>query len=180
MILSPRLAIEYKVITSPNRPFDDNQIQQNGVDCRVAQIRKISPNGVLDVPGDKPDMHDLQTDPEGYYYLQPLVAYSILCHEYIHMPWHLGGEIIIRSTFNRNGVFGRSSWYDPGFRNFGGLTIYPFVHTRIKIHERIGQLICHHGQPANLYGGDYLDDAVKGNAGPGFKMHDENPLETGE
>lgn len=155
MILSPQLALDNNILTSPEKPFDDDQIQQHGVDVRVHKMFKIANNSLLVVPGKKPDFRNMDTDEDGYYHLRPLTAYSVLCHEFAEIPWHLGAEVIIRSTLNRNGVFGRSSWYDPGFRNYVGFTMYPFLHVMIKQDERVGQIIFTSGQPANLYNGKY-------------------------
>ena len=82
---------------------------------------------------------------------------NILLNEQIELPANLCGELKIRSTYSRQGIFLSSGFWDSGFKGTLGCTLYNMSDKIIIIpqNERICQFVCLEAESASLYNGKY-------------------------
>lgn len=131
MQINPKKIIEEGVLT----PASHTEVQQNGIDCTVAEGIIIPPKGFINV------------------FLQ----------ETVNIPSNYFMTFHHRSSFSRKGVFITSGVYDSGFCGSMGCSIYNMsdeaVH--IPINTRVGQAVFWEANPASLYNGQYQHDFAK-------------------
>lgn len=108
-------------------PCEFTQVQQNGVDLTVSE----------DVFLDRGE------------------SKNILLNERIKIPIDMCGELKIRSTYSRQGVFLSSGFWDSGFEGTLGCTLYNMGNKEILIpkNERVCQFISFHAKAASSYNG---------------------------
>lgn len=89
--------------------------------------------------------------------LKPKESKNILLNESVKLPSMLCGELKIRSTYSRKGIFLSSGLWDSGFEGNLGCTLYNLGNEIIIIpkNERICQIVCYEAESANLYNGKY-------------------------
>lgn len=123
---------------------DDEQIQQVGIDMRVRAIIEIDGSGV----------HYTADVAVKELLLKRGYAYELILDK-VSMPRDKWGYIWGRSSFNRSGVFIRSSIIDPGYVGEVGVTAYCFANKLLLIGDRVGQLVVFPASPAKIYKGQY-------------------------
>lgn len=163
MLISPKYLVENEIITFPEHIIVSEHIQQNGIDIDCLELTHLSytttpaifkdsshkPNPVLLTPTEI-----TKSGIQGWL-LKKGEAYSFNSSFEINIPKNMGGQVVGRSTFNRQGLLIRSSWFDSGFKGTLGATIYCFNDCFIETGVRIGQFIMHSGESAGLYAGQY-------------------------
>lgn len=166
MVVSPKLLIKKKIVTFPKKILIEKYIQQNGIDVDCLEIYDLDfdkyPVIADSISSFKPkarlidpmEISRENMDIKGWV-LQKGHAYTFSSSFEINIPNNMCGEVVGRSTFNRQGIFIRSSWYDAGFKGNIGGTIYCFSNVIIECGVRIGQVILREGESASLYKGQY-------------------------
>jgi len=133
------------------------QIQQNGIDLRLNKVFSLATPLVL-----KKKEREISEIVEifpinGKFKLKALTPYLIETKEHITIPKDAAAMIIQRSSLNRSGIQILSSWYDSGFVNYGGATVYPFMDAEIEQGARIVQIIYFEAKSASEYKGTYTE-----------------------
>jgi dCTP deaminase len=120
-----------------------NKIVEEGI-IKMSAFSKIQQNGI-----------DLTLREE--LILDPGKSKNILLNEEVKLPANLCGELKIRSTYSRQGIFLSSGFWDSGFEGALGCTLYNLSDKTITIpqNERVCQFICLEAESANLYQGQY-------------------------
>ena len=162
MLISPKYLVENEIITFPDNIIIGEHIQQNGIDIDCFELTHLSyktvpvifkdssvkPEPILLKPTKitKPGEKDING-----WLLKKGEVYSFNSSFEIKIPKNMGGQVVGRSTFNRQGILVRSSWFDSGFKGTLGATVYCFNDVFIEQGVRIGQFIMHSGESAGLY-----------------------------
>ena len=163
MIINPELMIARGYVKSPDLPLDlESQLQPNGIDVRIRTAYRIPSSETLYLPGKKPHQIRVIPDTEHILHLFARTAYNLECFEHVEIPHNTVAYIYGRSTLNRNGIYARSSLYDSGFKNFVGLTLYPFCNMSVRIGERIAQIVFTKAEQSGVYNGQYQKDGGYG------------------
>lgn len=170
MFINPKIAIEKGWVKFPEWMSEEQQhkcIQPNALDLTVDHIFHIAHSNVFFISEDTKQMrggseiipvdgrHPVkQTDlcwnlTEG--------VYDILSDFYVEIPENVAAMLIVRSTFNRNGLYITSGLYDQGFKNNVGMTLHNRSgNATIVKGTRIAQIIFIESQSSgHLYSGGY-------------------------
>lgn len=139
--------------------------QPNAIDLRLDSVFAI--NSDIFVIDEQSKRHrgttKISPDQDGYYTLQP-GQYDVTMANTITIGEGEAGWLIIRSTFNRNGVFITSGLYDSGFSGVVGGVLHVNVGPiRVKTGTRIAQFLLFSAENLTTYDGDYGFDRA-GNA----------------
>lgn len=132
-------------------------IQPNAIDLRLDNVFAI--NSDVFVIDEHNKRHrgttKIHPDSDGFYTLQP-GQYDITMANTITIGEGEAGWLIIRSTFNRNGVFITSGLYDSGFSGVvGGVLHVNIGPIRVKAGTRIAQFLLFSAENLSTYNGDY-------------------------
>lgn len=166
MLISPKYLVENEIITFPKSIIIGEHIQQNGIDIDCLELTHLSyltTPAVFKNSSNKPVpsvLEPMELTKEGSksikgWLLKKGEAYSFNSSFGINIPKNMGGQVVGRSTFNRQGILIRSSWFDSGFKGTLGATVYCFNDCFIEQGVRIGQFIMHSGESAGMYSGQY-------------------------
>lgn len=160
MIISPKVIIEKNILTSPKKPFSNDQFQPNGIDVRINTVRLISGFFSIEeslLSKDKKILPKYEgiVSSNGFFHLKRGIPYSIDCLEDVNIPKNVAAIVYGRSSLNRNGIFVRSSLYDSGFKNTVGITMYPWIDCYVGYETRIAQIIFFEADSEELYNGSY-------------------------
>ena len=99
---------------------------------------------------------ELPLDEDEYWKLLTNTVYDGMSDFYVRVPENVAAYLIVRSTFNRNGIFLTSGIYDAGFKGNLGFAIHNRSGiARIAPNTRIGQLIFVASQSVGQYAGGY-------------------------
>lgn len=144
--------------TSNLSKFDDDQVQPNAVDLRVAKIFTINNNFLCVVDEDK-KIHrgsdELVVDEDGYWTLEP-GTYEIVMEGIVTVGPDEAGWVITRSTLNRNGIFLTSGLYDSGYCGPMAAALHVTGGAfRTRPGTRVGQLVMCKAEALHAYDGDY-------------------------
>lgn len=156
MYISPQVAIDngwIKGITDP-----ENQIQPNAIDFTLDQLFSIKSDVPFIISEKAKSMRggDKMEADEGYWKLDAQKVYDGLSNLYVDLPEGIACELIIRSTFNRNGVFLTSGLYDSGYKGNIGFAVHnPIGPTFIEPGTRIGQIKFVKADKAGKYKGGW-------------------------
>ena len=136
----------------------EEDIQPNAVDLRVAKIFRIENNDFVIDNETKTHRGSIEVKPEYkgmWWYLQP-DTYEIVMENIIHVGEDEAGWVITRSTLNRNGVFITSGLYDSGYHGvMAGAMHVTTGPMWIKKGTRVGQFLLFKSQALKKYDGDY-------------------------
>lgn len=162
MILSPKFVVSKRILGHIDGfPLSEKQIQCNGIDVRIRNVYSlggsIEVNDFSEKKIDETYFYKTKVllDDFGFYTLEKGIPYSVDCFETVNIPENVSAMIYGRSTFNRRGIFMRSSLYDSGFCNVVGFTMYPWVDCRIRVRSRVAQIVFFRSDSHNLYDGQY-------------------------
>lgn len=164
-IINPKLILEKGFVypVDKNSPINaDEQLQQVGIDLRLASASMVVGSGVLTLNKEatiKPTLVPLP-DTDASFFFQAGRQYSLDFMEGISVPEDMAALIIHRSTINRTIGLVLSGVYDPGFRSSGpsGAIFRPNVDVRIERGYRMAQVLFWSASAANLYDGQYQDE----------------------
>lgn len=152
--------------TSTLTNVEENDIQPNAVDLKVAKVFKINDkdfeisNSVKRHRESVELTPDYRIDPEGntregWWYLQP-GSYEIVMENIINVGPDEAGWVITRSTLNRNGVFITSGLYDSGYNGvMAGAMHVTSGPMWLQKGTRVGQFLLFKSQALKSYDGDY-------------------------
>ena len=136
----------------------DEDVQPNAVDLRVAKIFRIEPGSVFEISNEHKKhrrTREIQPDADGYLYLEP-GHYEVIMENIINVGANEAGWVITRSTLNRNGLFITSGLYDSGYHGAMAGALHVTVGSaKIKKGTRIGQYLCFDSESVSMYNGDY-------------------------
>lgn len=138
--------------------IDENMMQPNAIDLRVAKIWKVDPKSTFQIFEDTKIHRDCKPVEliDGVVYHLPVGVYQVEFEGQVKIGPNHVARIITRSTLNRNGVFLHTGLYDSGFEGRLIATMYNFVgHTMIGKRARLGQLVVMKAESLHLYDGDY-------------------------
>lgn len=123
-LISPKVAIEKGWIKGIENP--EKQIQPNALDFTIDNLFKIDEDKPFIISEESKTMRGGdKVDPvEGYWELDGHSVYDGLSNIYVDLPEGVACKLIIRSTFNRNGVFLTSGLYDSGYKGSIGFAIH--------------------------------------------------------
>lgn len=165
MKINPKKIIEAGYVKpTPGAPplcleGDNCQLQQSGIDLRLARAEKVV--GTAELYNDKSkDVRPTYTEMqivENCFLFQPGEQYSLTFMEDVEIPGDMCASIIHRSTINRGIGTIFSALFDGGFKSKGGCgaTFRPLVSTKIEIGTRLAQIIFEDADTASLYNGQY-------------------------
>lgn len=144
--------------TSSLSEIQEGDVQQVATDIRLDKIFKIG-SDVFEIDANNNKKHrgstPVEPDADGFYYLEP-GAYEGTSLNQIEVGPDEAGFLIIRSTFNRNGVYLTTGCYDPGYK--GGCNFALHVTSgpiRVQKGTRIAQMLIWKAKATSQYNGSY-------------------------
>lgn len=162
MLINPRTAIREGWISGI--VDEEKQVQPNAIDFTLDKVFVIEERNefVISEAGKKMrGGSQLGTVPDrrsglNFWHLMTRTSYDGMSNVYVHVPKNVVVELIIRSTFNRNGIFLTSGLYDSGFEGNIGFVLHNMSGSAV-IGEgtRIGQVKFIEAQSADMYTGGY-------------------------
>jgi deoxycytidine triphosphate deaminase len=136
-----------------------DQLQQVGIDLRLAKASKVVGNATLSVDKNRtetPQLVDVQTT-DGFYLFKAGNLYNLTFMEDVKVPANMAGIVKHRSTINRTIGTIESGWFDAGFESKDGCgaVFRPDVDVKIEVGFRCAQIVFYTATSANLYNGQY-------------------------
>jgi deoxycytidine triphosphate deaminase len=127
MLINPRTAIEQGWITFPSWMTEEEKeecVQQNAMDITLDHLYRFNTNSYFVLTKSKKQMREtLPVAPiviDGEEVFPISGDMDFMSDFYINLPEGVAVEIIVRSTFNRNGIFITTGLYDQGYQNYIG------------------------------------------------------------
>jgi deoxycytidine triphosphate deaminase len=168
MIISPRTAIEQGWVTGIRN--DDKQVQPNAIDFTLDHIYTINHHNIAILSEDKKltqmrggdELAVSNTTPDGksWWTLNAHEVYDGLSGITVDLPEGIACTLVIRSTFNRNGVYLTSGLYDSGYKGPIGFAIHNRSGlTSVEVGMRVGQIVFHASDKNGLYAGGWNHEA---------------------
>lgn len=166
MFINPNTAIENGWITGITDP--EKQIQPNAIDFTLDKLYSISDNlFVISEEGGKQmrggsEMAPVPDRASGinFWTLQAGRVYDGMSNISVDLPEGVAAMLIVRSTFNRNGIFLTSGLYDSGYKGHIGFAIHNRSDiARVGVGTRIGQIKFVASDSAGMYAGGYNHEA---------------------
>lgn len=171
MFIDPRVAIENGWVTGIKDV--DLQVQPNAIDFTLDTLFSIngdascviSESGKKMRGGEKINSVQDRRDEEWYWTLNGGI-YDGLSDVYVNLPEGVAClPVVVRSTFNRNGIFLTSGLYDSGYQGHIGFAIHNWLgNAKIGVGTRIGQIAFVESAKAGLYAGGW--NHTEGNIAP--------------
>lgn len=162
MFINPRIAIQEGWVTGI--ADEETQVQPNAIDFTLDKIFVIEERNdfVISEAGKKMrGGAQLGTVPDrrtgaNFWHLMSRTSYDGMSNVFVRVPENVVVELIIRSTFNRNGIFLTSGLYDSGFEGNIGFVLHNMSGGAV-IGEgtRVGQVKFIEAQSADMYKGGY-------------------------
>lgn len=89
--------------------------------------------------------------------IEPSSVYDGMSNVYVEVPEGVVAQLIIRSSFNRNGIFLTSGLYDSGYKGHIGFALHnrSLGKAKIEIGTRIGQITFAQSANAGTYKGGW-------------------------
>jgi len=161
MFIKPTVAIDNGWIKGD---FTEDNIQPNAIDFTLDKLFTIDENSIFRIDensklmrgGDEVNpINDVRFGRD-YWHLNAHTSYDGMSDFYVDIPEGVAAMLIIRSTFNRNGIFITSGLYDSGFQGHCGFAIHNNSGVaQIAPKTRIGQIIFVESESAKMYNGGY-------------------------
>lgn len=179
MLISPKTAIENGWIKrSDGSAIAPESIQPNAIDFTIDRVfTTVDADGVFkaaDVRGDDSQLKTVKEFPkfveliptedvDGRYDRVPMFSlaarqsFDFLSDYYVEIPEGVAALLIVRSTFNRAGVFVTSGLYDSGYCGNIGAAIHNNGNTTAKVGKgvRVGQIMFVSSDSVGMYAGGY-------------------------
>lgn len=175
MFISPKTAIENGWVTHPKcktlQDWEDNKfICPNAIDFTLDTLFSvyvynqfiISEHGKQMRGGNKVEpvidrRHKHESGEDLYFWHLRDHIYDGMSDVYVDLPEGVAAMLIIRSTFNRNGIFLTSGLYDSGFKGHLGFALHNRAEGKTSIAKgtRVGQVIFVASDSAGMYTGGY-------------------------
>ena len=161
MFIKPTVAIDNGWIKGD---FTDKNVQPNAIDFTLDKLFTIAENNIFRIDEESKEMrggdpveaeHDIRLEKD-YWRLSDHTSYDGMSDFYVDVPEGVAALLIVRSTFNRNGIFITSGLYDSGFKGHCGFAIHNNSGPAyIAPHTRIGQIIFVDSESAKMYDGGW-------------------------
>lgn len=167
-ILNPRFILDSGFVYSSTLPInqsgEENQVQQVGIDLRLAKAYRIvgAPEFYVTKKSSKPSLVEMQPF-NGCFLFKAGQQYSIDFIEDVKIPSNAAALIVNRSTINRFSGTVSSGFFDSGYESSGGCgAVYrPTVDTTIEVGFRMAQIAFFTAESASLYAGQYQNSKEK-------------------
>jgi deoxycytidine triphosphate deaminase len=161
MFINPTVAIDNGWIKGD---FGYDNVQPNAIDFTLNKLFTINQSQAFRIDSDEKRMRGgsevkATFDPrfnKEYWTLHAGNCYDGMSDFYVDIPEGVAAMLIVRSTFNRNGIFITSGLYDSGYKGHCGFAIHNnsgIAH--IEPNTRIGQIIFVESGTAKLYNGSW-------------------------
>ena len=170
MFISPKTAIEEGWITHPNctklTDWSSNKfLNPNAIDFTLDKVFTIREDNAFIIDEENKMMRgcdehrtivDRATSKE-YWNMAGDSVYDCMSDLYVEVPDGVACELIIRSTFSRNGIFLTSGLYDTGFKGNIGFALHNRCAGILKVGAgtRIGQIKFVESNSVGVYAGQY-------------------------
>jgi dUTP pyrophosphatase len=123
----------------------DSQVQANGFDLTLAEVRRFSGAGTIGIDNaDRvlPELEPIDADERGFVELMP-GAYHITYAETVSLPKDLMALGRPRSSLTRSGVAIHTAVWDAGYsgRSTSLMTVHNSAGFRVQIGARVAQLV---------------------------------------
>lgn len=171
MLINPTIAIAEKWITHPNCLTEEDWherkfVSPNAIDFTIDHMYTINENNTFIISEDGKQMrkgtqhHPVPWRRGGndlsFWNIQPHTVVDFMSDMYVELPKGVAATLIIRSTFNRNGLFLTSGLYDSGFcGNVAGTLHNRSGHAKVAPGTRLGQICFWRSDSAGIYAGGY-------------------------
>jgi deoxycytidine triphosphate deaminase len=161
MFINPQTAIDNGWITGT---FTDKNIQPNAIDFTLDKLFSIDHENCFIISEDEKHMRggeeiEADYDVEDFRHWWPIdirTSYDAMSSMYVKLPEGVAAMLIVRSTFNRNGLFITSGLYDSGYEGHIGFALHNLSGpTRIATGTRIGQIMFIPSDSAKMYDGGW-------------------------
>ena len=162
MFIKPTVAIDKGWIKGD---FTDKNVQPNAIDFTLDRLFSIHEHHTFVINEDKKEMRGgeklnadfvLHGDDNMYWRLNPHTSYDGMSDFYVSVPEGVAALLIIRSTFNRNGIFLTSGLYDSGYEGHCGFALHNNSGVAlISPGTRVGQIIFVDSESAKMYDGGW-------------------------
>ena len=160
MFIDPRVAIENGWVTGIKD--EDVQVQPNAIDFTLDRLFSINGDSTFAIDEEEKIMrggdeincvHDRRTSKKIWHIDGGI--YDGLSDVFVDLPEGVAClPVIVRSTFNRNGIFLTSGLYDSGYRGHIGFAVHNWLgKARIGVGTRIGQIAFVESAKAGMYAG---------------------------
>jgi deoxycytidine triphosphate deaminase len=162
MFINPRIAIQEGWITGI--ADEETQVQPNAIDFTLDKVFVIEERNEFVISEAGKKMRggaQLGSVPDrrsgiNFWHLMTRTSYDGMSNVFVRVPENVVVELIIRSTFNRNGIFLTSGLYDSGFEGHIGFVLHNMSGPAIIAEgTRIGQVKFIEAQSADMYTGGY-------------------------
>ncbi len=165
MFINPKIAIREGWVTGITN--EETQVQPNAIDFTLDRVFVIEERNDFVISEEGKQMRgggELGSIPDrrtglSFWHLMGRTSYDGMSNVFVCVPENVVVELVIRSTFNRNGLFLTSGLYDSGFEGNIGFVLHN-VSGPAAIGEgtRVGQIKFIEAQSAAMYEGGYNTD----------------------
>ena len=161
MFINPQTAIDEGWITGT---FTEKNIQPNAIDFTLDKLFEINNDEAFIINEDyklmrgSVEIEAEEDEDDGLHYwpIDIRVSYDGMSSMYCKLPEGVACLLIIRSTFNRNGMFLTSGLYDSGFEGHIGFVLHNRSGpAKIATGTRIGQIMFIPSDSAGMYAGGW-------------------------
>jgi deoxycytidine triphosphate deaminase len=162
MFINPKTAIENGWITGIQDA--ETQIQPNAIDFTLDTLFGVNESNPFVISEGGKQMR-------GGFKMEPILdrssqldvwhiekgSYDGMSNVYVDLPEGVAAMTVIRSTFNRNGIFLTSGLYDSGYKGHIGFMLHNTCSglTKIATGTRVGQLMLVSSDSAKMYEGGW-------------------------
>lgn len=161
MFINPRVALQEQWISG--LVDEEKQVQPNAIDFTLDKVFTINESNIFAISEGGKQMrggiehHPITERSTGaQYWKLHQGVYDGMSNVYVKVPDGVAVMLIIRSTFNRNGIFITSGLYDSGFEGHIGFAIHNRCgQANIGVGTRIGQVIFVESENALRYAGGW-------------------------
>lgn len=166
MFINPKIAIKEGWVTGIVN--EEVQVQPNAIDFTLDRLFTVNVNNefVISEAGKQmrggteyPTYQD-RKDPSMSFWTLRNPIYDGMSNVYVDLPEGVAAMLVIRSTFNRNGLFLTSGLYDSGYKGHLGFILHNRAAglTKVARGTRIGQVIFVASGTAKMYAGGWNHD----------------------
>lgn len=174
MFISPKTAIAEGWITHPKcQSVEDwttrKFLNPNAIDFTLDRVYNIREDNAFIIDEDNKMMRGVderlpvadRATQKMHWNLLGNSVYDCMSDLYVEVPEGVACELIIRSTFSRNGIFLTSGLYDTGFQGNIGFALHNRCNGILKvgIGTRIGQIKFVESASEGTYAGQYNHEA---------------------
>jgi dUTP pyrophosphatase len=145
----------------------ETQIQPNGLELTLKEIKTIEGSGAVDFDNSErmlPDSKNLEFGSDGWVHLPPGI-YKVLFNEIVNIPMNLAAIAKPRSTLIRCGATLETAVWDAGYRGRSEsmLVVYNTAGFKLKKDARIMQLLFYtlEAEVEKGYSGVYQNENTK-------------------